>query len=110
MNQNPQILTAVYDFALWLIPQTAKFPKNQRYLLGERLENSVLAVLENIVVANYQKQREADLHKANLELQKLRFLIRLSKDLKLLSVQKYEFAAKQLESIGKQLGGWIKVS
>ena len=78
--------------------------------MGERLENSALSVLENIVVANYQKQKEADLHKANLELQKLRFLIRLSKDLKLLSLQKYEFAAKQLESIGKQLGGWIKVS
>lgn len=28
----------MYDFLLYLVPQVAKFPKGQRYLLGERLE------------------------------------------------------------------------
>ena len=31
------VLTHVYDLLLRLIPATGRFPKNQRYLLGERL-------------------------------------------------------------------------
>ncbi len=32
----PLIITKVYDLALYLIPQVGKFPKQQRYTLGER--------------------------------------------------------------------------
>lgn len=40
MNRSgaPQVVTKVYDFLLYLIPQLGKFPKNQRYLLGDRLD------------------------------------------------------------------------
>ena len=38
----------------------------------------------------------------------IKILIRLSKDYKLLSIKQYEFAAKELEEIGKLLGGWYK--
>jgi hypothetical protein len=44
------ILTHVYDFLLWLIPATGRFPKNQRYLLGERLENLLLDVLNLLML------------------------------------------------------------
>ena len=35
---SPQIITKVYDLLLYVIPQIAKFPRLQRYLLGDRLE------------------------------------------------------------------------
>ncbi len=38
MTGTPQIITATYDLLLYLIPQVSKFPKSQRYLLGDRLE------------------------------------------------------------------------
>jgi len=37
-SASPQIITKMYDFLLYLIPQVSKFPRSQRYLVGERLE------------------------------------------------------------------------
>ncbi len=31
------IIRAFYDFALWLSPKIAKFPRDQRFVLGERM-------------------------------------------------------------------------
>ena len=38
----PVIIAKTYDLALYLIPQIAKFPRQQKYTLGERLELMVL--------------------------------------------------------------------
>lgn len=108
MQQHPQAVSQMYDFLLYAIPQMAKLPKNHRYLLGERIETTSLSVLELLVAANYKKEKLQELMLANIEIQKLRFLIRLSKDLKLLSIQKYETMSKMLVDIGKQTGGWRK--
>ena len=35
-------LTKAYDLLLWVIPHLEKFPKGQRYLLGDRIENRLL--------------------------------------------------------------------
>ncbi len=47
MNEKPQILTRIYDFLLYLLQQVSKFPKNQRYNLGERIEDIALDVFED---------------------------------------------------------------
>ncbi|MBF0106324.1 MAG: diversity-generating retroelement protein Avd [Deltaproteobacteria bacterium] len=106
--QSPQVVDLMYRLMLYLIPQTSKFPKNQRYLLGERIEQEGLDVLLALVVAQYQRDKQADLVRANLGLQKMRFLIRLCRDLDLLSNHKYEFVTKQIHEVGIQVGGWAK--
>src|SRR3989339_793409 len=57
MSDKPQVLTRIYDFLLYLIQQVSKFPKNQRYNLGERIENLALDVFEGIVEALYTKEK-----------------------------------------------------
>ena len=44
----------------------------------------------------------------NLELEVLRFQIRLAKVLKALPVKSHGFAASTMLSIGSQIGGWLK--
>ena len=39
-----------------------------------------------------------------------RLLLRLAKDLKLLSLDAYTFAAERLDEIGRMVGGWRKVA
>ena len=39
---------------------------------------------------------------------KIRYFVRLCKDLKLISLHRYEVISKMIDEIGKQLGGWIK--
>jgi hypothetical protein len=46
-------LEAHYQFLKWLLPTLDKFPRAQRFLLGDRIERLALDVLENLVDATY---------------------------------------------------------
>ena len=74
------IIRAFYDFVLWLNPKIAKFPRDQRFVLGERMERQLYEVLENLIRAKYTRSRRAILDQVNLDLEILRFQIRLAKD------------------------------
>ena len=102
------VITRTYDFLLWLIPTTGRFPRNQRYLLGERLENLMLDILACLIEARYTKEKAGLLRSCNLKLEQFRYLLRLSKDLKLVDMRRYEFAAGRVDEIGRQAGGWLK--
>ena len=44
-------LEKAYQFMLWLIPTVEKFPRGQRFLLGDRIQVTALDVLEGLVEA-----------------------------------------------------------
>ncbi len=50
-------LTRTYDLILWIVPVLAKFPKGQKYLLGDRIESLLLEVLELLIQAVYTKDK-----------------------------------------------------
>jgi hypothetical protein len=104
----PQIITKIYDLLLYLIPQISKFPKSQRYLLGDRLEIIGLEVLEIFLEALYSRDKLVLLQRANIKLEQTRYYARLCKDLKLVSLHGYEVLTKKIHEVGIQLGGWIK--
>ena len=101
-------LEKAYQFVLWLVPTVEKFPRNQRFLLGDRIQTTVLQVTEGIVEATYSPQSGPVLRGVNLALEKLRLLFRLAKDLRYLDLRRYEFAARSIDEIGRLIGGWIK--
>ena len=103
-------LEKAYQFVRWLIPTLDKFPRSQRFVLGDRIENTALTVLEGLIEATYSKQVETILRAVNLALEKLRFLIRLSKDLRYLDLKRYEFGAREIDEIGRLVGGWLKTA
>jgi hypothetical protein len=39
-------LEAMYQFLLWLIPTVDKFPRSQKFVLGDRMETAALDVLD----------------------------------------------------------------
>lgn len=47
MAEKETVLTKTYDLLLYLIPVLTKFPRNHKFLLGDRIENTVLDVLED---------------------------------------------------------------
>lgn len=104
----PLIITKYYDYLLYLLPQVIKYPKSYRYTLGSRLENTSFDVLEILLEAVYSKNKATLLKQANIKIEKLRYFVRLSKDLKVISLKKYEVISNLLNEIGSQLGGWIK--
>ena len=74
-------LEAMYRFALWLVPAVEKFPRHQKFLLGDRIQATALDVLERLIEATYTRDRRGHLYAANLGIEKLRLLCRLAKDL-----------------------------
>ena len=101
-------LEAMYRFVLWLIPTVDKFPRRQKFLLGDRMQATALDVLERLIEATYTRDRRGQLHAANLGIEKLRLLCRLAKDLRHLDQRRYEYAARALDETGRLIGGWRK--
>ena len=95
------IITRTYDLILWSCNHTSRFPRQHRFVLGERLERTLYDLLETLIRAKYSRERESLLDDANLKLEILRFQIRLAKDLHCLQVKSYEFTSKQINEIGK---------
>ena len=107
-NVAPVILKH-YDFVLWLLPKLSKFPRDQKFLLGDRIESLALDILGHLMTANYSVERRREqLTEANLQLDHLRILTRLCKDLNLLSTQAYVYQAGVVDEIGRMIGGWIR--
>ena len=78
--QNLPIFEKTYELILWIYPRVNKFPKSQRFVLGQRIENTILRILEGIIEANQERNKLPYLKQTSVELDKLRILIRLSKD------------------------------
>ena len=50
----PIVVEKHYKLILWLLRKIANFPRDQRYLLADRIEDLVLDILELLVKAVYQ--------------------------------------------------------
>lgn len=103
-------LEKAYQFMLWLIPTIEKFPRSQRFLLGDRIQSAGLDVISSLVEATYTRNRAPLLRTVNVKLETLRVLLRLATDLELLDLRRYEHAARSIDEIGRLVGGWIKAS
>lgn len=101
-------LESHYRFTLWLVPVLERFPRSQKFLLGDRMQGTALDVLECLVEATYTRKRAAHLAHANLGIEKLRFLCRLARDLRFLDRRRYEYAARCLDDTGRRIGSWLK--
>jgi hypothetical protein len=107
-RQTGVALEETYRCLLWLMPTVEKFPKSYKFVLGDRIQVTAIGVLEGLVEATYTRNREKILSNVNLGIETLRFLIRLSADLKCMDRKRYEFAARSLNGMGRLVGGWIK--
>ena len=61
-----------------------KFPKSQRFVLGQQIENTMLNIMKGIIQANAERAKLPYLKQASVDLDKLRIIIRLAKDMKFL--------------------------
>jgi hypothetical protein len=111
MQESP-IFSKTYDFLLWLMPATTKFPREQRFILAKFLQETALRFQECLIeagVAGRGRTRTNALVRADVELTKLRFYLRLSRDMKLMKLNQYRHAAEMVAEIGRLLGGWRKL-
>lgn len=109
MQESP-IFTRTYDLLLWLLQTTTKFPREQRFVMAKMVQETALLFQERLIEAGVGqgRNRSRALAQADVELTKLRFYLRLSKDMKLLKLNQYQHAAELVSEVGRLLGGWRK--
>lgn len=105
------IFQKTYDLLLWLYPVVNRIPKSHRMVLGRELEETAISLLVLIIKANKSRgQLRTELQlRISDDLDSLRILIRLTKDLKFMSIKQYTVGAEKINEIGRMLQSWMKV-
>lgn len=96
------------DFLKWVLHITDKFPKSIRFTFSNRIVNLSLDMVEELIEARYTKNKIKALWDANLRLEKLRMLFRISYEKKYISHSGYKHAVYSINEVGKMVGGWLK--
>jgi hypothetical protein len=108
MAESDNILTKLQDLLVYLIPQLNKFPRDQKFVLGDRIETKLLDVQEFCLRSYYSRDKRGHLLEANLQLEVARHLVRLANALKLFSNHTYGVLAEKMDEVGRMIGGWLK--
>ncbi len=104
------IVQRAYDFAVALYAYVNRFPRIHRPLLGRELMGLALRILVTLVRANRRRDKVPELEETSGAVDALRITLRLSTRLSLLSHNGYEALSRDLDEIGRMLGGWLKHS
>ena len=104
------VFTRYYDLFVWSFHRSEGFPKVLRLTLTHRFGELLIAALELLLELRYTRERTALFTRTNLTLEKLRVLSRALKDRRALSITQYEFFNRELNTIGRMLGGWMKAN
>jgi hypothetical protein len=103
------ILKKTYDLYRTLDDYRKVIPKQHRFTVFARAEDSILDILEKFYEAGYvNANRSIILDQASAKLNMLRLFVRLLKDTKALDAKKYIILQTTIDEIGRMLGGWIR--
>lgn len=107
-----KILQRTYDMIKYGNQCLLQFPRAERYALAAEIKQSMYKILRLIIQANKQRNKRQLQIEIDTELDVLRTFIRLAADKQTayLPLRKYEIWSKQLNEIGKMLGGWMKAT
>lgn len=111
MKQEFVIYTRMLEVTLWTFEKANTFPKKQRFVLGQQIENSTLLCLRYIIEANNARGVQATLAKLeslNVELEVLRSLFRVAFELKFVKAASLGFITGKIDEVGKMGGSWQK--
>ena len=97
-----------YDLLLTIYQSVGMFGKEFKYTIGEKLKNEALELIVCIYKANSRVEKTGMIGQAMEHLELVRLYIRISKDLKQITLKKMIFLNEFIESISKQLTGWEK--
>jgi len=96
------------EFLKWILGRTEKFPRRVRQSITIRVENLALDILDDIIAARYTRDRAPILERMNLNLERLRVLLRICHERGFLPHEAYAFGARHLVEAGRMIGGWRK--
>lgn len=110
--QHLPIYKATYELLRLVTHATSNFPKAYKYSLGDKLRAEVVEMVVFIFKANSSRGADRAAQAALFlgRLQVVELMVRLSKDLRLLTVKQFSEIVSVSDGLGRQAQGWIKSS
>ena len=105
---NLPIYKSCYQLTNTVAPIVAKFPKQYRFNLGNKLLDMAIDITVQIFTINSSYEKESIIQNFLTPFQVFITSIRLAKDLNLISIQQFAHITKITTSIEKQATGWKK--
>lgn len=102
------VIQKCYDLILWLQPRLQKLPRDARFTLGTRIETGLYELLDLLIEARYTPSSTPGLQRAGICLERLRYQLRLLRELGYLDARRTAHASELLMAVGKEVGGWLK--
>lgn len=96
----------VYDLNLYFFKLSKNFPKDYKYGLASEVKSLLTELLDIIIIANSTENKQPLLAKASLTLERLRFKVRLLKDLKAIKLKSYDYFFRRVSEISAQIKKW----
>ena len=107
-GEGPVIALRMEALLVWLIERAAKFPRDHKFTVGDRLVEAALDVTEALVEASYKRDKDALLARASRGLVRARVLMRVARSLRLVSEKQHLFFVTESDEVGRMLGGWMR--
>lgn len=111
VNNEIPVIKKIYELYKMFYKYSALFPKKDKYTLGNKCEMYILSVLELLIAAGSAPKNEkiAFIRKASIKFDTLKIFIRLANEINMLDGKKYLALQKQIQEIGRMIGGWQKL-
>ncbi len=97
------MLIAIFKF-------TQGFKKEYKYTVGETLKKETIDLLVLIYRANSRYDKQAVLQTAREQIEVIRLMIRLMKDMRQITLEQFVQINSTVETVSKQLNAWQKAS
>jgi hypothetical protein len=100
------IIQQTYDLIKWYVPILNRLPRDHKFGLGDRMVAALYDLLDGFVAARYSRNKRPLLDSLSGKLDILQYQTRLLFDFKLVDINRYEYASRLLDDLGRQLTGW----
>ena len=101
-------LEKLTDMIEYAYPILAQYPKSEKFTLVADIKHIMLDALRCCVKVGKRKAKKTALYDLDVELATLKRFIRISYNLRFLSMQHYKVWSEKVAEIGRMVGGMIK--
>lgn len=101
-------LEKLSDMIEYAYPILAQYPRSEKFVLVAEIKHIMLDALKLCVEVGKKRSKKTSLFNLDVTLETLKRFIRLSYNLKFLSMHHYEVWSGKVAEIGRMVGGMIK--
>lgn len=106
-HEDLQIRLKVEEMILYAYAPLRNFPKAEKHVLSAEIRQCMYRLLRLVIVVNRRYHKKTTMQDLDAELDTLRSLVRLARELGFLPFRQYEIWARHLAEIGRMIGGWM---